>query len=85
MVLTKLNLRDLEQTYKFVTDLESDYFIFQPIFLNEGENCIKELTLDEKDAIELENIIQRMYSNVSKTKLPNKDYAEKNVRINKTL
>ena len=77
MVLTKLNLRDLEQTYKFVTDLESDYFIFQPIFLNEGEKLYKELTLDEKDAIELENIIQRMYSNVSKTKLPNKDYAKK--------
>lgn len=76
-ILTKLNLKDLEQTYKFVTDLKSDYFIFQPIFLNEDEKSYKELTLDENDAIELEKIIQRMYSNVSKTKLPNKDYVKK--------
>lgn len=76
-VLTKLNLIDLEQTYKFVTDLECDYFIFQPIFLNEGAKLYKELTLDENDAIKLKNIIQRMYSNASETKLPNKDYVKK--------
>ncbi len=76
-VLTKLNIEDLEQTYKFVTNLKADYYIFQPIFLNEGTELFEELTLDKDDAIKLENIIPRMYKNVSRTKLPNKKYVEK--------
>ena len=76
-VLTKLNIEDLEQTYKFVTDLKVDYYIFQPIFLNKGTELFDELTLDKNDAIELENIILKMYKNVSTTKLPNKEYVKK--------
>lgn len=75
-VLTKLNIEDLEQTYKFVTDLKGDYYIFQPIFLNKGTELFEKLTLDKDDAIELENIILRMYKNVSTTKLPNKEYVK---------
>lgn len=76
-VLTKLNIKDLEQTYKFVTDLKVDYYIFQPIFLNKGTELFEELTLNKNDAIELENIILRMYNNVSATRLPNKEYVKK--------
>lgn len=75
-VLTKLNIEDLEQTYKYVTDLKADYYIFQPIFLNKGTELFEELTLDKDDAIELENIILRMYKNTSITKLPNKEYVK---------
>lgn len=76
-VLTKLNIEDLEQTYKFVTDLNVDYYIFQPIFLNKGTELFEELTLDKNNAIKLESIILRMYKNVSTTKLPNKEYVKK--------
>lgn len=76
-VLTRLNLKDLEQTYKFATNLKCDYFIFQPIFLNEEAKLYKKLTLSESDIGELKNKIQSMYNNASETKLPNKEYVKK--------
>lgn len=76
-VLTKLNIEDLEQTYKFVTNLKVDYYIFQPIFLNKGTELFEELVLDKDDVIKLESIITRLYKNISRTKLPNKKYVEK--------
>lgn len=75
-VLTRLNLEDLEQTYKFVSDLKVDYYIFQPVFLNKETELFKKLVLNKDNLNKLENIIFRMYKNSSMTKLPNKEYVK---------
>lgn len=75
-VLTKLNIYDIEQTYKFVTDLKVDYFVFQPIFLNKETELHAELSLNKDNINELKNIISRIYEDETTTKLPNKEYVK---------
>ena len=75
-VLTKLNLSDLEQIYKFASELKVDYYIFQPIFLNKGTELFEKLSLNEKNISELKNTISKMYKNNTTTKLPNQGYVK---------
>lgn len=76
-VLTKKNLEDLEKTYKFVSNLYCDYFIYQPVFLNENSKLYKELVIDKKDINKFKIIIEKLYNIKSNTLLPNKEYSNK--------
>lgn len=75
-VLTKLNFRDLEKIYQFATNLEVDYFVFQPIYLNKDTKLFNELSLNKADIEEIKNIIVGLYQNETNTKLPNREYAK---------
>ena len=73
-VMTKQNIKHLKKTYEFLDDLEIDYYVFQPIYLNKNENLYDELVLDKNDVLYLKEIISDLYKNAKKTMLPNKNY-----------
>lgn len=73
-VLTKLNINHLEKTHDFLDNLGIDYYIFQPIYLNKGENLYNELVLDKNDVLHLKKVISAIYENKKATRLPNSNY-----------
>lgn len=73
-VLTRLNYIDLKSIYNFVSNLNVDYFVFQPIFLNQDSELYNQLVLGGNEYEKLSNIIKNLYKNETNTKLPNKEY-----------
>lgn len=75
-VITKINIKHLIDTYKFISKLGVDYYIFQPIYLNEDSKLYNELSLNSSYALSLEKIIKELFEKKTKTLLPNKKYIE---------
>lgn len=75
-VLTKVNMKDLENTYKFISNLGIDYYVFQPIYLDKNNKLFEELALNNSNTRELKKIIKKIYSEETTTKLPNREYIE---------
>lgn len=75
-VLTKINMKNLDVTYQFVSKLGLDYFVFQPIYLDKDNELFEELTLDKSNIKELKKMIKKIYYEETNTKLPNKQYIE---------
>ena len=59
-VITKENLKDLENTMNFLGDLNVDYFKFQPIYLPKEHPLYKELSLNENDYKYILNNIENL-------------------------
>ena len=74
MVLTRINLPDLENMYEFVAELKADYFVFQPIFLDKNSELYKTLTIRKEDVNDLKKMISKLHKKKFLTKLPNKEY-----------
>lgn len=74
-VVTKLNLPDLYNTYKFCSEnLNIDYYVYQPITLPTIHPLSKSLMLKDSDIKALKSQITKINHSKLKTYKPNKKY-----------
>lgn len=74
-VITKMNLQDLYETYKFCSnDLCVDYYIYQPITLPPLHPLHKKLVIDRNNIADLKNQITQINNSELNVYIPNNNY-----------
>lgn len=73
-VITKNNISHIEKTYEFVSNIGADYYIIQPISLDNKHNLYSKLSLNESHYDILKNILLKLENKEGHIKFCNHYY-----------
>ena len=72
-VITKLNISHLKSTYDFVSKVGADYYVFQPIFLNQSSDLYDKLFIKDEYVDMFKKQVEELYKCDKGVLLPDKN------------